>query len=141
MQTGNALQFKILEIASRIQELRTILGYDEEYMAKKIGISLDEYLSYEAGEQDLDFAFLYMCAQALGVDVTEAQNGLIIRGGKALMGATVPSFNDHRIAMSAAVAALACTSSVTITEAEAVAKSYPTFFEDLAALGASVSKE
>jgi len=75
MQTTNALQFKILEIASRIQELRSILGYSEEYMAKKIGISLDEYLAYEAGEQDLDFAFLYMCAQALSVDVTELIEG------------------------------------------------------------------
>ncbi len=75
MQTTNALQFKILEISSRIRELRSILGYSEEYMAGKIGISLDEYLSYEAGEQDLDFAFLYMCAQALGVDVTELIEG------------------------------------------------------------------
>ena len=75
MQKTNGLEFKIMEIANRIQELRSILGYSEEYMAKKIGISLDEYASYEAGEQDLDFAFLYMCAQALGVDVTELIEG------------------------------------------------------------------
>ena len=77
----------------------------------------------------------------LGADVTEAQNGLIIKGGKRLVGGTVSSFNDHRIAMSAAIAALICDSAVTITEAEAVAKSYPTFWDDLAALGVNLSKE
>ena len=77
----------------------------------------------------------------LGADVIEAQNGLIINGGKKLVGGTVSSFGDHRIAMSAAIAALACESAVTVTEAEAVEKSYPAFFDDLAALGVTISKE
>ncbi len=78
---------------------------------------------------------------ALGADVTEAQNGLIIRGGKQLSGGTVFSHNDHRIAMSASIAALICASPVTIEGAEAVAKSYPAFFDDLASLGVTLSKE
>jgi 3-phosphoshikimate 1-carboxyvinyltransferase len=78
---------------------------------------------------------------ALGADVTEAQNGLIIKGGKKLVGGTVSSFGDHRIAMSAAIAALVCDCPVTITEAEAVNKSYPAFFDDLAALGVIINKE
>ena len=77
----------------------------------------------------------------LGADVIEAQNGLIIKGGKPLSGGIVSSHNDHRIAMSAAVASLTCDSPVTITGAEAVAKSYPTFWDDLAALGVSISKD
>ena len=78
---------------------------------------------------------------SLGADVIEAQNGLIIKGGKKLSGGKVSSHNDHRIAMSAAIAALICDTPVTITEAEAVSKSYPTFFEDLAALGVTLTKE
>lgn len=75
MQKSNGLEFKILEIAGRIRELRLIVGYDQEYMAKKLGIPADEYIAYEEGERDLDFAFLYTCAQVLGVDVTELIEG------------------------------------------------------------------
>jgi 3-phosphoshikimate 1-carboxyvinyltransferase len=51
---------------------------------------------------------------------------------------SVDSRGDHRIAMAAAVAALAGAVRVEIRGAECVSKSYPTFFEDLAALGARV---
>ena len=53
-----------------------------------------------------------------------------IRGG-AIRPAVVTSHGDHRIAMSMAVSALRATGAVTIENAEAVAKSYPGFFEDL----------
>ena len=46
-------------------------------------------------------------------------------------GATVDSHNDHRIAMSLAVAALACESAVTVENSECVNKSYPDFWRDL----------
>ncbi|MBQ8696360.1 MAG: 3-phosphoshikimate 1-carboxyvinyltransferase, partial [Clostridia bacterium] len=51
-----------------------------------------------------------------------------------LAGGTVNAHGDHRIAMSAAVASVICDSSVTITGAEAVGKSYPKFFEDFNSL-------
>ena len=51
-------------------------------------------------------------------------------GGKAIRGGEVDGANDHRIVMSAAVAALACTGAVTIHGAQAVSKSYPDFFDD-----------
>ncbi|MBR5863786.1 MAG: 3-phosphoshikimate 1-carboxyvinyltransferase, partial [Alistipes sp.] len=63
------------------------------------------------------------------VDITE-ENIMKIRGGK-IQPATTFSHNDHRIAMSIAVSALRCEGEVTIENAECVAKSYPTFFEDL----------
>ena len=66
----------------------------------------------------------------LGADVEETPDGLIIRGGKPLNGGTVDSANDHRIAMAAAVASILCEGTVTVTGAEAVAKSYPKFWED-----------
>lgn len=53
-----------------------------------------------------------------------------IVGTGALQGGTVDSYGDHRMAMSAAVASLLCKTPVTIIDAQAINKSYPTFFED-----------
>ena len=55
--------------------------------------------------------------------------------GSPLKGGTVSSFNDHRIAMSAAVASLVCSDSVIIEGAEAVEKSYGDFYEKFVMLG------
>ena len=67
---------------------------------------------------------------ALGGDVTETADGLIIRGVPRLKGGIMDAAGDHRIAMSGAVAALVCDESVTIVGAECVAKSYPAFWEE-----------
>ena len=67
---------------------------------------------------------------ALGGHITETEDGLIIRGITRLKGGTVDSAGDHRIAMSGAVASLVCEGTVTVTGAEAVAKSYPKFWEE-----------
>ena len=72
---------------------------------------------------------------SLGADVKIVNDELEINGVKELSGGVCSSFNDHRIAMSLAVASQRCTSPLTITGAECVAKSYPTFFEDFRALG------
>ncbi len=66
--------------------------------------------------------------RALGAAVTETEDGLVIKGG-TLTGGTVDGANDHRIVMSAAVAALAATGDVTILGTGAEAKSYPNFFD------------
>lgn len=71
---------------------------------------------------------------ALGGDVTGGRDGFAVRG-KCLGGGTVDAANDHRIVMTAAVLAAATEVGVTIRGAEAVNKSYPTFFEDLQKLG------
>lgn len=76
---------------------------------------------------------------ALGADITQTEDGLIITGKKTLKGGSVDSANDHRITMSAAVASVVCTSPVTILGADACKKSYPTFFEDMKGLGFIVS--
>ena len=47
----------------------------------------------------------------------------------------IDGVNDHRIVMSAAIAALRCNEPVEITGAEAVEKSYPEFFDVFRALG------
>ena len=77
---------------------------------------------------------------ALGGIVEETPDGIIVKQSRLCSGA-VDSCGDHRIAMMAAVAASAgehlC---VEISRAEAVEKSYPTFFEDFAALGGIVKE-
>ena len=55
--------------------------------------------------------------------------------GTGLDGGTVDAVNDHRIAMSAAIAATVCKQDVTILGAECVKKSYPRFWEEYARLG------
>ena len=53
-------------------------------------------------------------------------------------GAVVSSHNDHRLAMAAAVAAVRAAGPLTITDAQAVGKSYPGFFDDYRLLGGRV---
>ena len=65
---------------------------------------------------------------SLGVGVTELADGLIVHGTGRIAGRTVQSFNDHRIAMAAAVAACAAEGDVSIDGSECVSKSYPAFF-------------
>ena len=71
---------------------------------------------------------------ALGGDIRETEDGLIIRGVPTLRGGVVDAAGDHRIAMSATIAATRCTDAVTVTGAEAVAKSYPAFWDDFNSL-------
>ncbi|MBR6522379.1 MAG: 3-phosphoshikimate 1-carboxyvinyltransferase [Oscillospiraceae bacterium] len=77
--------------------------------------------------------------RSLGAAAEETDDGLIVRGGK-LHGGETESYGDHRIAMAAAVAACAADGEVLIRNSQAVAKSYPAFFEDYAALG-GIAKE
>ena len=67
--------------------------------------------------------------RSIGADADETEDGILIRGKKQLPGGTVDPFNDHRIAMSAAVAAGICEGDVTVTGAECTDKSFPGFWE------------
>ncbi|MBR2724279.1 MAG: 3-phosphoshikimate 1-carboxyvinyltransferase [Ruminococcus sp.] len=78
---------------------------------------------------------------ALGGNCEVFDDGLVIEGVKMLTGGMADACNDHRIAMSAAIAALKCEGPVEIKGAEAVNKSYPNFFEDLRSLGVKVEVE
>ena len=75
---------------------------------------------------------------ALGAEVHEEPDRLIIVGKPSLPGGTVHSANDHRIAMMAAIAATGCTGPVTIRGAECVQKSYPDFWEVYRSLGGDI---
>ena len=78
---------------------------------------------------------------ALGGEAEELPEGLVLHGKPRLRGGIVDSFNDHRIAMSAAVAALACDGAVILHGAQAVNKSYPAFWDDYRRLGGRVELE
>ncbi|MCR5292285.1 MAG: 3-phosphoshikimate 1-carboxyvinyltransferase [Eubacterium sp.] len=71
----------------------------------------------------------------LGATISESKDEdgnaiLLIEGSRTLPGGIVDSYNDHRIAMTAAVLSIACSGPVTIFDPLAVNKSYPTFYED-----------
>ncbi len=74
-QPTTGLDFKLQEMAQRIRDLREIVGLTAGDMARLTGVPLEEYLLCEAGESDLNFAFIYRCAQAFGVDVTDIIEG------------------------------------------------------------------
>ena len=78
----------------------------------------------------------------LGADISEEPEGLVIKGKPEGLagGAAVDAWNDHRIAMSMAVAALACKEPVTLTGGESVSKSYPEFWNDYASVGGKAEK-
>ena len=72
--------------------------------------------------------------RALGGRADATEDTLTV-WGTGLTGGCVNSFNDHRIAMSAAIAATVCTQPVTISGANCVEKSYPRFWEEYKHLG------
>ncbi|MBQ4274314.1 MAG: AMP-binding protein [Clostridia bacterium] len=72
----SGLDFKIREMAERIRELREITRYTPEEMAAKTDVTIEEYLACENGQSDLNFAFIYRCALAFGVNVTDIIDGV-----------------------------------------------------------------
>jgi len=66
---------------------------------------------------------------ALGADITETEDGLVIYGKKKLSGGVTESFADHRIAMTAAIVSAVCEAPVEIKDAEAVINHTPVFLE------------
>lgn len=76
----------------------------------------------------------------LGANIEEKGDGLIIYGKEELEGgATVHSWNDHRIAMSLAIVATKCKKPLILEESESVNKSYPHFWEHYKSLGGLIS--
>jgi len=72
---------------------------------------------------------------SLGGNATYTDDCMTIKGVGTLNGGTVDGFNDHRIVMSSAIAGAFCNNDTTITDANAVNKSYTNFFDDYKSLG------
>ena len=75
---------------------------------------------------------------SFGIASVVGEDTFKVIGGNPVAQQVVDSFGDHRIAMSAAVLSTIAEGVTTIEGAECVAKSYPSFFEDFAALGGEV---
>lgn len=75
----------------------------------------------------------------LGGNVSEEGDSLIIQGVEGFRGGvTVNAWNDHRIAMSLAVASTRCEEEIILEEAESVRKSYPHFWDDFVKMGGEI---
>ena len=71
---------------------------------------------------------------AMGADIEATEDGMMIHGGKPLHGAFIESHDDHRIAMSFAIASLAADGETVIDHPDCVTISYPDFYKDLEGL-------
>ncbi len=74
MNTNNTYN-TLSEIATRIKELREIMGISCEEMAKKTNVTLEKYLSYESGKVDIPFSFIHKCALEFGVEMIDLLEG------------------------------------------------------------------
>ena len=121
-------EFPILFVACALAQGRSVLRGLEELRVK---------------ESDR-IAVMAEGLRAIGATVEEVEDGLIINGtGGELLpgGATVATHLDHRIAMSFAVASLACRAPVTVDDRAPIATSFPTFVSMMAALGVEQREE
>lgn len=70
----------------------------------------------------------------MGAHITETEDGMVVEPSR-LVGAEVGCYEDHRMAMSLAVAGLIAEGTTEITGVEVVAKSFPGYFESMRKLG------
>ena len=66
---------KLLEIGTRIREMREIIGYTVEEMANLTDTTAQEYCEYEAGFIDFPFSFIHKCALAFDLEITDILEG------------------------------------------------------------------
>ncbi len=72
--------------------------------------------------------------KAMGCDVTPTDDGIIIRGGRPLKGASIHTLLDHRIAMAFSIAALTAEGNTKILDSRCIDVSYPDFYDTFDAL-------
>ena len=75
MNTSSVTQAPLQEVAFRIREMREIMGFTAAEMAEKTEVTPEEYETYEACLTDLPFTFIYKCALAFGVELTDLLEG------------------------------------------------------------------
>ncbi len=74
MNPNNAL-IQLSEVASRIKELRDIMGWTEAEAAQKVDVTEEMYRAYESGKTDIPFTFIHKCALCFDVELTELLEG------------------------------------------------------------------
>ncbi len=137
--TVTAAPLRGIEIdASDIPDLVPILSVAAAYAEGRTTIRNIARLRIK--ESDRVAAVIALLA-AFGIEATADENTLTVIGGRPTVCDTLDSFNDHRIAMAAAVAASCAEGTLTFTGAEAVRKSYPDFYDRMTALGGNAAEE
>jgi len=76
--------------------------------------------------------------KSMGADIVETEDGCVVHGGRPLRGTNVNAFNDHRILMAAAVAALRAEGETIISDGDCHRISYPDFVNDMRSLGTNM---
>ena len=74
MNSNNTLN-QLSEVATRIKELREIMGFSVNTMTVKTNVTEKQYLAYESGKEDIPFSFIHKCALAFGVEMTDLLEG------------------------------------------------------------------
>ena len=118
--------------ASDIPDLVPIIAVLAAYAKGKTVISGAERLRYKESDR---IESVVSNLRKMGADVEETADGMVIHGGKALFGAVLDGYNDHRIVMAFSIAALFAQGETVISDANSINKSYPSFFEDYNRLG------
>jgi len=126
----NNLQENITVSAADIPDLVPILSVAA---AAKHGAVFTHIQRLRIKESDRVASVIAML-DALGIRAEASESTLTVYPGQ-IRGGIVDSANDHRIAMSAAIAATVASGPVTIRNAQCVTKSYPAFWEDYRKLG------
>ena len=122
--------------ASQIPDLVPILAVVAAYAAGETHIVNAARLRLKESDR---LASTADSLSAIGADIRQTADGLVIFGRSVLTGGTADSWNDHRIAMALAIAALRTREGVTIMNPWCVDKSYPRFFDDLVSLGGVIT--
>ncbi len=72
---SKSVMSQLFEIASRIKEMREIMGYSAEEMAKKTEVSVEDYIAFESCKSDMPFTFIHKCALVFDIEITELLEG------------------------------------------------------------------
>ena len=121
MHIGGALAAQIID---ELPVLAAIAPYTHD------GITIRDAKELRVKESDR-IALVAKNLRAMGAELTEHEDGLVIPGNQRLHGAVIDSGTDHRIAMAFSIAALRATGDTEIHGAEAAAISFPEFFTHL----------
>ena len=135
---------KVAELLPKLQEFTTIDGSDIPDLVPILsvvasankGAQFKNIQRLRLKESDRVASTIAMI-EALGGKAEATDDTLTIHG-TGLAGGNVNACNDHRIAMSAAIAATVCATPVTILDAECVNKSYPQFWAEYSRLGGKI---
>lgn len=126
----NTMHYDTVINAADIPDLVPILSV---VAAAKGGAVFTNIQRLRIKESDRVASVIHML-RALGIQAEATEDTLTVYPGQIQSG-IVDSVNDHRIAMSAAIAATVASGPITIQNAQCVAKSYPSFWEEYRRLG------